>query len=386
MTVDKSADGAAAQAVDPDAGADQRVDEAADRAADEAAERAVTSVPATSAAATSLDAALEETRRLTEPVLRAALDRLPASTRRACGYHLGFWDAHGGGNAAPGKGVRPALALLSARACGAPAERGLPAAVACELVHNFSLLHDDVVDGDTQRRHRPTVWAQFGTPTAILAGDAMLALANEVLAEAPAPTVAWAVRCLNAATRRMIAGQTADVAFESADEVSLAECLAMAGDKTAALLACSASLGAVLADAPAALALGLADYGTHLGMAFQLTDDLLGIWGTTSRTGKPVWSDLRARKRSVPVVAALTSGTAAGDELTTLYARSDDLDEPELRRAASLVEAAGGRRWTEQEAARESAASLAALAELDLPARVQHELTALTALLSRREY
>jgi len=328
---------------------------------------------------------LEEVRQLVTEPMHDALDRLDEHTRRLCGYHLGLWDADGRPGTGSGKGIRPALALLSARAAGASAERGVPAAVACELVHNFSLVPDDVMDGDLERRHQPTVWARFGTSSAILAGDALLALANEVLAEAPTATAGWAIRCLNATTRRLIAGQQADLAFEDRDDVGLEECQAMAGDKTGALLGCAASLGAVLVDAPSALALGLAEYGQHLGLAFQIVDDLLGIWGTSARTGKPVWSDLRSQKKSLPVVAALTSDTAAGRRFRALYCGEAALTEDRLEEAAALVEEAGGRRWAERRVAEESAAAMEIVAALGLPTPVRRDLTELTQLLIERD-
>ncbi|MGW0231848.1 polyprenyl synthetase family protein [Actinopolymorpha singaporensis] len=330
---------------------------------------------------------IAETHRLVEPALLAALDRLDAGTRRACGYHLGFWDSDGQFPAEPttrGKGLRSVLAVLSAQAAQAPPEVGVPAAVACELVHNFSLLHDDVIDGDTERRHRPTVWARFGVPDAILAGDALLSLANEILAEADSVHVHVAVRRLGETVRQLIAGQAADIAFEKRDDVTLEECMSMAADKTAALLACSASLGAVLAGAPPTLLTALTSFGRHVGMAFQLTDDLLGIWGDPVRTGKPVLSDLRARKKSVPVVAALTAPTMAADELRDLYRRPDPLDEAELARAASLVEQAGGRGWTEDEADRQLAAGIRALAPVDLPDPVRDDLARIAGQLRGR--
>ena len=104
-----------------------------------------------------------------------------------------------------------------------------------------------------------------------------------------------------------------DLAFESRGDVTLPECIEMAGDKTAALMACACTIGAVHVGAPAELAMGLAEFGGHVGLAFQLTDDLLGIWGAPEVTGKPVRSDLRARKKSLPVVAALTSGSEPGE-------------------------------------------------------------------------
>ncbi len=328
---------------------------------------------------------LAEGQRLIDGPLRCALDRLDPATRHVCGYHLGFWDSGGGPISGAGKGIRPALALLSARAAGAGEEIGVPAALACELIHNFSLLHDDVMDQDTERRHRTTAWAQFGIPAAILAGDALCSLASELLAEAPSATTAWAIRCVTASTRRLIAGQAADLAFETQQQVDLADCLKMAGDKTAALMACSASLGAVLADAPSQLALGLAEFGEHLGLAFQLTDDILGIWGNPEQTGKPVLSDLRSRKKSVPVVYALQTGTAAGERLGELYARTDPLNEAELDQAAAMVKAAGGRAWTEQRADAELQAALARIGSLSLPEPVAQEFIALARALSGRD-
>jgi geranylgeranyl diphosphate synthase type I len=324
--------------------------------------------------------------RFLEAPMRDALDRLEPDIRLVCGYHLGCWTAEGEPTDEGGKGIRPALALLSARAAGGSWQDGVPAAVACELVHNFSLLHDDVMDGDLERRHRATAWSAFGTPSAILAGDALLSLANEMLAAAPGPTTTWAVRCLNACTRRLIAGQAADLSFETRAEVTPEECLTMASDKTSALLACSASLGAVLLDAPPDLAIGLAAYGEHLGLAFQLVDDLLGIWGSPARTGKPVWSDLRARKKTLPVTAALASDRPAAQRLRELYATTEALSEPELAETAGLIEQAGGRTWTEDRVERESAAALEVLDGLDLPRDVRHELDDLTATLSRRDY
>lgn len=332
-------------------------------------------------------AVLDDARSRVEPALRAAVARLDPANRAVAEYHLGYVDASGQPVSDPGgKGVRGALSLLSARAAGADAGVGVPAAVACELVHNFSLLHDDIMDADTTRRHRATAWTVFGTSAAILAGDAMLGLATEVLAEAVSPTVPWAVRCLSAATRRLIAGQAADLEFESEASVDLERCRQMAAGKTGALLACSASLGSVLADAPAALTMSLADFGYHVGMAFQLVDDLLGIWGAPERTGKPVASDLASRKKSLPVVAALVAGGPAADRLAELYGRDGTLSGAELAEAADAVQRAGGRDWAQAEAERETAAALGILAELPIDDLVRGDLVAVTKMLCGRDH
>src|ERR1700752_4262015 len=287
-------------------------------------------------------------RDLVGPATEAAINRLSPRVRRVAAYHYGLADAQGNPvHVGRGKALRPALALLSARAAGVAPERGVSAAVAVELVHNFSLLHDDIMDGDTERRHRPTAWTVFGVGAAILAGDALLALAQDLLLEDDTLKGAWAARCLSAAVLRLIGGQGAGLAFEKGDDVPLAESLDMAGDKTAALMACACSIGAVHLGAPPTLAMALAGFGAHVGLAFQLTDDLLGIWGAPAVTGKPVRADLRARKKSLPVVAALNSGRPEAAGLRALLTNREPLTEDDLVRAADLVVAAGGRDWAE---------------------------------------
>lgn len=321
------------------------------------------------------------------PAVESAVARLSPEVGMVAAYHLGMTDADGNPSAGgTGKSLRPALALLSARAAGAPAARGVPAAVAVELVHNFSLLHDDIMDGDTERRHRPTAWTVYGVGAAILAGDALLMVAHDLLLEEGVPHGLWAARCLSAAVNRLIAGQGADLAFEKRDDVTVTECLQMAGDKTAALMACACSIGAIGAGAPPSLAMGLAGFGAHIGLAFQLTDDLLGIWGAPEVTGKPVRADLRARKKSLPVVAATSSGTEQGRQLAEMLGRTEPLTEQDLATAADLVVAAGGRDWAEAEADTQLAAAAKCLAEADVPDDVRAEFTAIAEFVTQRQW
>ena len=191
---------------------------------------------------------------------------------------------------------------------------------------------------------------------------------------------------LQAAVQRLIGGQGSDLAFEKRDDVTLTECLEMAGNKTAALMACACSIGAVHLGAPPTLAMALAGFGAHVGLAFQLTDDLLGIWGAPEVTGKPVRADLRARKKSLPVVAALTSGTPQAGQLRELLTDPQPLSEGDLIRAADLVVAAGGRQWAEAEADAQLSAGNASLADIDLPADVRAELTAIAEFITARQW
>ncbi|MEW2413195.1 polyprenyl synthetase family protein [Streptomyces sp. NPDC046866] len=329
-------------------------------------------------------ALLERGRTLSTPVLREAVARLAAPMDTVAAYHFGWIDARGNPtDADSGKAVRPALALLSAEAAGAPAEVGIPGAVAVELVHNFSLLHDDLMDGDEQRRHRDTVWKVHGPAQAILVGDALFALANELLLELGTVEAGRATRRLTTATRKLIDGQAQDISYEHRERVSVEECLEMEGNKTGALLACAISIGAVLGGADDRTADKLEEYGYHLGLAFQAVDDLLGIWGDPESTGKQTWSDLRQRKKSLPVVAALAAGGPAAEELGELLAadaKSNDFEnfsEEEFAARAALIEAAGGRAWTAEEARRQHAIAIAALDDVDMPQKVREQLVAL---------
>jgi geranylgeranyl diphosphate synthase type I len=262
----------------------------------------------------------------------------------------------------------------------------VPAAVAVELVHNFSLLHDDVMDGDTERRHRPTAWTVFGVPAAILAGDALLMLAVETARRGSQVTVAGEViGCLDEAVQDLIVGQSSDVEFERRQDVTLAECLAMAAGKTGALMRCAASIGALAVGAPQRTVRLLAEFGEHLGLAFQLVDDLLGIWGSPQATGKPSLADLRSRKKSVPVVVALNSGTEAGAQLRERYFRDSADDETSLTALAGLIERAGGLDWTEKEADRRIGAAERCLAELNAPEPATEALRATALFVTRRD-
>ncbi|HEX8007722.1 MAG TPA: family 2 encapsulin nanocompartment cargo protein polyprenyl transferase, partial [Trebonia sp.] len=327
-------------------------------------------------------AVLDWGRALLRPALGPAVDRLPPPMRHITGYHLGWWDAHGApAEADSGKAVRPTLTLLAAEAVDGDVAAAVPAAVAVELVHNFSLLHDDVMDGDATRRHRPTAWSAFGVSQAILAGDAVLALAFDVLASSGHPLAREGVSALGATVQELLNGQSFDVEFEDRAEVELAECLSMASGKTGALMACACALGGLFGGGTAAQVEHLRAFGDRLGLAFQLADDLLGIWGDPKVTGKPVHSDLANRKKSLPVVAALTSGTAAGRELAAIYRRDDVLSEEELTLAADLIEDAGGRGWSQSTADSLLAEALTHLSEAGLSPRPAGELIALAGLM-----
>lgn len=332
-------------------------------------------------------AVLERARDLVTPALRSCVEGLHPEIRLVVSYHFGWADSSGnpaGGSG--GKALRPALALLGAEATGAPAEAAIPGAVAVELVHNFSLLHDDVMDGDTERRHRPTAWSLYGVGPAIVAGDALLALAHQVLGEGDDPAFHEASGALAQATATMIAGQAQDLAFESRSGVSYEECLTMSARKTAALLECSASIGAILAGASGEIVVALRDFGHDLGVAFQAIDDTFGVWGTPERTGKPAHSDLRQHKRTLPIVAALQGVGEASRRLGTLLDRNGALTERDLQAAARLVDEAGGRERTLATARCRLESALASLDEAELAPQARAELVELAHFACSRDH
>jgi geranylgeranyl diphosphate synthase, type I len=329
---------------------------------------------------------LEWARELVTPALRTAIDTLPEDIRHIAGYHFGWWDEHGQPiQASGGKALRATLALLTAEAVGATASAVLPAAVAVELVHNFSLLHDDVIDHDLTRRHRPTAWSVFGTSAAILAGDALVSLASEVLAGSAHPAALRGIRVLNTAVQDLIEGQIMDIDFEQRDDVDLPECQRMAQGKTGALLGAACELGVIFGGGAPEQAQHLRAFGDNLGLAFQHADDLLGIWGDPDVTGKPAYSDLQCRKKSLPVVAALRSRTPAGNELAARYQHDKPLSQAELIEAAELIDTAGGRAWSQDQAGQLLAEAQHQLHAAHLLARTT-ELEALSHLVTRRDH
>ncbi|MGW7050720.1 family 2 encapsulin nanocompartment cargo protein polyprenyl transferase [Streptomyces sp. NPDC054887] len=330
-------------------------------------------------------ALLERARRTVDPHLRAGVQSLPASIRRIARYHFGWEQADGTPAAGQsGKAIRPALVLAATEALGGDPAQAVRAAAAVELAHNFTLLHDDVIDEDPTRRNRPTAWTVFGVPDAIVGGDAMCALALRLLAEDPHPAAARASARLAACIIELCAGQQSDCAFERRGprDVSLDECLVMAEAKTGALLGCACALGALYAGADEDEVEAMDAFGRQAGLAFQLIDDLIGIWGDPSHTGKPAGADLVAHKKSLPVVAALTADNEAAAELAALY--TGPLDEAAVLRAADAVDRAGGRDWAQEHAADRMARAVQHLSRAAPDLKAAEDLLSLAEFVTRR--
>jgi geranylgeranyl diphosphate synthase type I len=328
---------------------------------------------------------VEEARSLTLPTLRRAIGTLHPDLAVVAGYHCGLTDQHGRPvTAGGGKMLRPALVFLSARTTGPPAthpdaEGVVAGAVAVQLVHEFSLLHDDIMDRDRTRRGRPTAWTVYGLDTALLAGDALLALAVSILAKHSQAAAVMADAMVG-----LCAGQADDLAFEAGSTVTVADWERMAAGKTGSLICAACQIGALLADADRRTTAVLGTVGTQLGLAFQAMDDWLGVWGNPQVTGKPAGADIAARKCSLPIAAALTDPSPAARTLAAILAVDGELTTDDLVAATTALEQTSAGQTTRRHVRQHIARARAALAELTIPPVLRQEWDHLISFLTTR--
>lgn len=273
-------------------------------------------------------------------------------------YHLGWVDTdfHPVSNN-PGKLLRPTLLLLAYEAAGAwglntdgaHLRRALPATASLELTHNFSLIHDDIVDGDIERRHRPTVWKIWGSSQGINTGDGMFALARlalwDVLQEGVEGDVAARLASvLDRATLTIAEGQYLDLSFEQYEDISVAMYLDMISRKTAALMSASAEMGALLGTRDDATIASLRSFGFEIGIAFQVRDDVLGVWASTDELGKTPAGDVYRRKKSLPALHALEHASAEDQRvLRRFYTQDTPLTDKQVKTVLAIFARANTR-------------------------------------------
>lgn len=259
-------------------------------------------------------------------------------------YHLG-WEGEGAGLKAQGKRIRPLMVLLSCAASGGKWENALAAAASVELLHNFSLIHDDIQDDSEQRRGRPTLWKKWGVAQAINAGDSMFSLAHNSLlglTEISTSIYASAIKTLPMSSLKLTQGQYMDLAFEKQEHVTLEEYWKMVEGKTAELLATCAKLGAICAEAKTETVAHFKNFGEKVGLAFQVHDDILGIWGSEQNTGKSNHSDLLSGKKSLPVLY----GIKADGKFAQLW-NSWNFEADEVTSLAEALEADGAKKFAD---------------------------------------
>jgi geranylgeranyl diphosphate synthase type I len=283
-------------------------------------------------------------------------DGSPPQFYRMLHYHMGWIDSSGNLVASQaGKRLRPALCLMAAKAVAGSYHKARAAAVAVELLHNFSLMHDDIEDESPIRHGRSTVWNLWGIEQAINAGDALYALAHLAIprlapADIPAALIAQMLATLDETSLEVTRGQHLDMSFATRESVSVEDYLGMIGGKTAALIGASAELGAASAGAGAETQEHYRQFGRNLGMAFQIMDDILDIWGAPETTGKQAAVDIYHRKKSLPVVFGLEKGV----ELRHLYAASQPFDQDDVARVIAQLDDFGARAYAEEQAERYS--------------------------------
>jgi geranylgeranyl diphosphate synthase type I len=309
-------------------------------------------------------------------IVRLVADRDPSThgLYEMVRYHL----ALDGSGASGGKRIRPLLGLLAYHSIAGDHRRALPGAAAVELGHNFSLVHDDIEDGDRERRHRPTLWAIHGVPQAINAGDTLFSLSRIALHRLtdlgfPDAKVLRLMRLFDETCLALCEGQYLDIAMSASNDLMNVELyFDMIGRKTAALIAASIEAGAILATDDEDVIARYRGFGWALGLAFQLNDDLLGIWGPEQATGKEP-SDVAHRKKTLPVIYAWEhAGPEDRERLADLYGRAQPSSD-EVAEVVSILERSGAREYTRGEARRYRDE---ALAELDAAGVVKPEARA----------
>lgn len=303
-------------------------------------------------------------------------------------YQLGWTD---GGLPALGKVLRPSLCLFACETLGGSIAHALPVAVGLELLHNFSLIHDDIEDGDEVRHHRATVWKVYGRRPAILAGMALWTLAYQALEDAaargaPPERVQEARRAVAEACNEMIEGQHMDLSFERRDDVTLAEYTAMISRKTGALFAASLETGAIIAGAGREKAARLGYFGRELGLAFQIRDDILGIWGEGTATGKPVGADIAKRKKSLPVVHAFQQVVGPDRDILRNAYSKPEIEESDIDDVLDVLQRWNARYFAQGLAEDHRARAMAALAQTSIPPAARIKFDDLTAFILEREY
>ena len=309
-------------------------------------------------------------------------------------HHLGWVDRAGNPVESAlykGKALRPTLCLFACDALGADLSRALPAAAALELIHNFSLIHDDIQDRDVERRHQPTLWSVWGVPRALVAGNGLESVGNLAQSNGADPTVAADIalrvsRILTESNLQMVQGQCLDLDFESRTDIVADDYLQMIAFKTGALIRSGLEIGALLAtDDPAAFE-AFSGFGNGVGRAFQIRDDYLGIWGDQATTGKAAGNDIRRRKKTFPVVFALEKTTGASRrELLRIY-DLEALEDDDVTQVLGILEEVGAREQCYNITQASADHALAALDRISLPDWALDEAQSLVDFLANREF
>jgi len=323
--------------------------------------------------------------------LRDSLSQQHSDVYDMLRYYMGWVDENGRPHEAmEGKALRPTLCLFACEAVGGALEMAMPSAVALEFIHNFSLIHDDIQDRDEIRHNRKTLWAVWGDPKALMAGNVLRVVADECLHQLLDSGLDYdralaAGTLLTEAYLEMIEGQYLDLQFEGRHDISMSDYLNMISRKTGALIRCSLNLGAVIGAQAQGVRDAFKESGRAMGYVFQIIDDVLGVWGDEETTGKPVGADIRRKKNSYPVV--YTMGTAKDKDqkmLNEIYEK-DELDDSDVDSVLAVMDRLDVKNQAQQEAEKYANVALESLAPVELSREARQEVEDLAHFLLVRD-
>jgi len=307
-------------------------------------------------------------------------------------YHLGWLDHKlKPAEQYKGKRFRPLLCLLTYNSLSHMFEKAVPVAAAIELIHNFSLIHDDIEDRDEMRRHRPTVWKVFGIPHAINAGDGMHVLSNLAalrLAEknvAPEKVVEI-LKILNETVMKLCEGQYLDMSFESANDVQVSSYIEMIEKKTAALIEASCHTAAILGTEDEKTIAHFCSFGKNIGIAFQIADDILGVWGKEEKTGKPETSDIEKKKKSLPIIYAFENSSRKDREALSKIYRKEKIGKREKEEVMKILNRTNARAYCKKAAKSYKGKALPELKRTGIKNEAVEKMRGIAKFLVEREF
>ena len=307
-------------------------------------------------------------------------------------YYMGWVDEHGYPSAGmEGKALRPTLCLFACEAVGGTPGMAMPAAVALEFIHIFSLIHDDIQDEDETRHNRKTLWKLWGVPKALVAGNVLRVVADQALhklvhAGLEHDRALSAMGLLTEAYLEMIEGQYLDLSFEGRTDVGVDDYFQMISRKTGALIRCSMALGAVVGSDDPEVAGAFRECGSALGYVFQIRDDVLGVWGEEERTGKPVGADIRRKKNSYPVVYAKENAQQRDVKRLTEIYEKDSVDDADVVTVLDVMDRANVKWHAQNNAASYAEAALDSISHVELSRESRQEIEDLTRFLLVRDH
>lgn len=307
-------------------------------------------------------------------------------------YHLGWLDEDlEKVEQYRGKRFRPTLCILVYNALSGVYDKALPAAAAIELIHNFTLIHDDIEDMDEERRHKATVWKLWGVSQAINVGDGMHVLANLAALRleelnVTSSKIVEVMRILNETIISVCEGQYLDMSFEDRLDITIDMYLGMIRRKTAALVEASTWIGAILATEDKEKINSFRNFGRNIGMAFQIIDDILGIWEKAEQTGKPKASDVRNRKKTLPILYALEKAPRKERKRLMDIYKKDKLTEEDINAVLHILASIGAYDYSKKKAEEFERAALKELDKTKIENEAMENLRALTEFLIRRKY